>query len=251
MVEFLGQASPTLTSCLASFFLTNYLTTSRTPSTCAKGTANSLRGRIWRKSWRSLSCCSRVFRSWLTVRTERTPSRESDRRRTCSSWPSPSFLIRTVISSPRHSDASSSRGLGAKLPLCIFANGRCNIVSAFDKTATESFLQGVSTDHFHLQLADHFARSTISSGIGLAFGLGLRRWWLAAVVGLVALNLGGASHGWRRFLSGFDRSFFRAHRCDLNSRRSSIHSRRRCKFLSEPSLGSWKPTAVLLHGCAR
>ena len=36
-------------------------------------------------------------------------------------------------------------------------------------------------------------------------------------------------------------------RCDLNSRISSIHWRRRCKFLSEPSLGSWKPTAFLLH----
>ena len=47
---------------------------------------------------------------------------------------------------------------------------------------------------------------------GLALGLGLGRWWLAEVVGFVALNLGGVSHGWRRFLSWFDRSFFRAHK---------------------------------------
>ena len=59
------------------------------------------------------------------------------------------------------------------------------VVSAFCKTAPESFLKDVSTRHFHLQLADHFARSTISSGFGLAFGLGLRRWWLAAVVVLL------------------------------------------------------------------
>ena len=43
------------------------------------------------------------------------------------------------------------------------------VVSALDKTAPEPFLKGVSTRHFHLQLAEHFARSTISSGFGPCF----------------------------------------------------------------------------------
>ena len=46
---------------------------------------------------------------------------------------------------------------------------------SFLQDSSRISLEGVSTHHFHLQLAEHFARSTISSGIGLAFGLGLRR----------------------------------------------------------------------------
>ena len=107
------------------------------------------------------------------------------------------------------------------------------MVSAFHKTATESFLKGVSTRHFQLQLANHVARSTVSSGFGLAFGLGLKRLWLAEVVGLVAsTSVESAMDGGASFLGSAGRFSART-RCDLNSRRSSIHSRRRCKCPSE------------------
>ena len=96
----------------------------------------------------------------------------------------------------------SFRRFTFKRPRCCSLSASFNFSSlpmsdanrfSFLQDSSRIFLEGVSTRHFHLQLAEYFARSTVSSGFGLAFGLGLRRWWLAAVVGLVALNLVGST----------------------------------------------------------